>query len=135
MQENELVKGPSTLQGLKVIQDIEEVVSTLKQGETVARFEYGSSMRPIFESGQYARLRKLGQDEQAEIGDAVFCKVCGYWMTHMVWMKNRATGYYLIGSSSGEMYGWTNEVLAIATPMPFIEEPMPFMEEVEETAN
>lgn len=115
-----MVSNPSTLDGLKVVNSIEETIKTLESGETVARFEYGESMMPIFQSGQYARLTKLKGTPQ--VGDAVFCCVNGYWMTHMVWVINRHSGYALIGSTSGEMYGWTNQILATATPMPYIEE-------------
>lgn len=45
--------------------------------------------------------------------DAVFCKVDGYYLTHLVWLKSN--GYCLIGSSHGGLNGWTNEVYAIAT--------------------
>ena len=112
------VNNPQTLDGLKVVQDIDEVVKTLQNGEAVARFEYGDSMQPILVNGQYARLTPT--KTLPKIGDAVFCKVNGYWMTHMVWNVNEASKYCLIGSSDGDMYGWTNEVLAIATPMPYI---------------
>lgn len=115
----EKVHNPKTLYGLRVAQEIEDVLDKLSQGETVARFEYGTSMEPIFQSGQYARLTKLR--EMPKAGDAVFCKVDGVWMTHMVWICNNATGKCLIGNTHGEIYGWAEEVLAKATPMPFIE--------------
>lgn len=118
-KEIEIVKNAEKLDGLRVIQNLEEVIETLKEGETIARFEFGDSMMPIFESGQYARLTRL--KELPQIGDAVFCCVNGYWMTHMVWMCNRASGQCLIGSTSGEIYGWTDEILALATPMPYKE--------------
>lgn len=119
MKNIEIVNNPSTLHGLRVVQNIEDVIKALKDGETIARYEFGSSMRPILVSGQYARLEPL--KEEPQIGDAVFCCVHGHWMTHMIWMKNRHSGSYLIGSTSGQMYGWTNKVLAIAKPMPFKE--------------
>lgn len=48
MNEIKKVKNPQTLDGLRVVQDIEEVVKTLENGETIARFEYGESMLPVF---------------------------------------------------------------------------------------
>lgn len=118
--EIKIVKNPEKLDGLRVVQNIDEVVKTLQSGETIARFEFGSSMMPIFRSGQYARLTRIHKCD-IKIGDAVFCCVNGYWMTHMVWQYNSATGYALIGSTQMEMYGWTNEILAVATPMPYVE--------------
>ena len=115
----ERVHNASIIDGLRVVQDMDEAVKTLKNGEMIARFEFGDSMRPILVSGQYARLSPI--HDVPHIGDAVLCCVNGYWMTHMVWNVNYATKYCLIGTSQGDMYGWTNEVLAIATPLPYIE--------------
>lgn len=120
MKDITIVSHPEKLDGLRVIQDIDEVVKTLQNGETIARFEWGDSMQPVLTNGMYGRLTPI--HEVPQVGDAVFCKVNGYWMTHMVWIVNRHTGYCLIGSTSGQLYGWTNEILAIATPMPYVEE-------------
>lgn len=120
-KEIEMVNHPEKLDGLRVVQNIDEVVKSISDGETIARFEFGNSMRPVLCSGQYARLVPLHGSDDVQIGDAVFCNVGGYWMTHMVWNKNRHSKQYLIGSSSGEMYGWTDIVLATAIPMPYIE--------------
>lgn len=114
-----VVENPQTLDGLRVIQEIDEVVNTLKQGECIARYERGDSMQPILVSGQYARLTPLRN--KPKNGDAVFCCVNGHWMTHMVWVSNEDSGQCLIGSTSGQLYGWTNEILALAQPMPYIE--------------
>lgn len=114
------VKNPQTLDGLKVVNNHQEMVEIISKGETIAHFEWGDSMSPILVDGQYCRLVKT--NETPQVGDAVFCCVNGQWMTHMVWVVNRHSGQCFIGSTSGSLYGWTDEILAIAIPMPYIEE-------------
>lgn len=131
MNEIKFVENPSTLDGLKVVNNIGDTVETLKNGEAIARFEFGNSMMPIFRSGQYARLTPL--KEEPREGDAVFCNVDGCWMTHMVIRYNRHTGYALIGSTHGAVYGWTKIILAIARPMNYIENPSVHVDDLELT--
>lgn len=104
------------INGIKVIQDENETLNALLQGDSVARFEYGDSMKPILVSGEYCILSPIDV-EDVKVGDAVFCKVNGYLMTHMVWMISNSSAngrQFLIGSSGGQLYGWTTEVYAIA---------------------
>ena len=119
-KEYKKVKSPSRLDGLRVINNTDEMVKILSEGETIAHFEWGTSMHPIFPNGGYCRLTPT--KEIPNSGDAVFCCVDGVWMTHMVWVANKASGQCLIGSTSGSLYGWTDKILAVATPMPYIEE-------------
>ena len=111
------VGNPITLDGIRVINDTELLVNTLKEGETVAHWEYGDSMIPLLISGQYVRLEPI--HETPHNGDIVYCLVDGEWMCHMVWVVNRFTKQCLIGSTSGELYGWADEVIAIGKPMPY----------------
>lgn len=101
------------INGVINIQDEDEVIEHLKNGVAVSRYEYGDSMSPLFVSGEYAILQPINSIDDVKIGDAVFCKVDGYYLTHLVWLKSN--GYCLIGSSHGGLNGWTNEVYAIAT--------------------
>lgn len=117
--EKQIVNNPQTLNGLKVVNDPEEALKYILEGETVCRFEYGDSMTPVLNHGQYARLTPLSKNPKQ--GDAVFCRVNDCLMTHMVFIVNEATGQCLICSTAGTVFGWTDEVYAIATPMPFYE--------------
>lgn len=121
MKDIEIVNHPTHLEGgIRVVQDIDEVVKALDNGEMVCRYEFGDSMQPILVSGQYARLIPL-RGEIPNMGDAVFNCLDGHWNTHMVWNVNKASGYCLIGDSHGHLYGWTNKILAVAIPMPYKE--------------
>ena len=99
-----------------------EILGELSKGNNVARYEYGDSMMPLLQSGEYCILIPANKTT-IEVGDAVFCEVNGYVMTHMVMMISRIQGkpMYLIGSPnydewSGKftMYGWTSNVFAKA---------------------
>ena len=114
------IQFETKIDGLTIVQDVDETIKYLKNGETVARCEFGDSMLPIFKSGQYARLTPCYNNPN--IGDAVFCCVNGVWMIHLVWMVNKPSKQCLIGDTSGNMYGWTSEILAIATPMNYIQQ-------------
>lgn len=106
-------------ENIDVCNDALEAIERLSKGEIVARFEYGDSMLPLLESGEYA---VLVPNQKIEVGDAVFCNVNGYIMTHMVMMISNVRGkpMYLIGSpnynSNGtfNIYGWTSEIYAKA---------------------
>lgn len=119
MKNMTIVESPEKLDGLKVIENDEEMVETLSKGETIAHWERGMSMHPVLTDGQYVRLEPI--HDIPNCGDIVYCNVNGYWMCHMVLVVNKASGYCLIGSTSYDIYGWTNEILAIGKPMPYIE--------------
>ena len=118
----ELVKEPLLIDGIPVIQDIDEAVNAIRGGNTVARFEWGDSMTPILVNGQYGKLTPIPfMHRNPQAGDAVLCNVGGTWMTHMVWIVNEASGQCLIGSTQGQLYGWTSEIIAIVSPLPYKE--------------
>lgn len=99
------------------IQDEAEVVKALQDGHRVMRYEFGDSMHPIFKSGEYALLIPKKQlKRHIRQGDAIFCKLGEWYITHMVWQYSN--GYYLIGSSLGNLNGWVheNQVYALARP-------------------
>lgn len=99
-----------------------EILSELSKGNNVARYEYGDSMMPLLQSGEYCILIPANKTT-IEVGDAVFCEVNGYVMTHMVMMISKIQGepMYLIGSPNYDrttntfpIYGWTKNVYAKA---------------------
>lgn len=131
MKEFKYVNSPKTLDGLRVVQNYDDIINILRSGETIAHWERGNSMFPILRDSQYVRLEPI--HEQPQVGDAVYCCVHGYWMCHMVWVVNRHTNQCLIGSTSGDLYGWTDEIIAIGKPMPYLE--IPHVEDIEEVEN
>lgn len=106
----------------KVVQDIGEAIDYFtknKDATPIARYEFGDSMSPILESGEYCVLKPIQYYSQPQsiLGKAVLCIVNGYPMTHMVWNMSTSSAngvYYLIGDSHGNIYGWTNQVFAVA---------------------
>jgi len=115
-----IVNFPKEINGVRVVQSTEEVVEALAKGETVCRYEWGDSMTPVLKNGEYANLTPIKDINEVQRGDAVFCKMPeGYYMTHMVWEISRCghngRPWFKIGSTGTSIYGWTQDVLAIAT--------------------
>ena len=120
-----IVNSPKELDGIKVYNNENEALEHILMGEEVARFEFGDSMMPILESGQYCKLIPIKNEDEVKVGDAVFCNLNGYLMTHMVLMKSNSSygkPKFLISSSGLSVYGWTEKVYAIAKGIPFIED-------------
>lgn len=117
---------PSLIDGLLVIQEPSKVIECIKNHNHCCRFEFGNSLYPILTSGQFCELSPI-VDGVINVGDIVFCKVNGIYMTHMVDVINEATGYCKIVDTMGNLFGWTKkeDVYALATPMnhKMIEEP------------
>lgn len=108
-------KKLNKIYSFNIVQDIDEVINKLSNNECIARFEYGDSMTPILNNGEYAILMPIHSvKDDINVGDAVFCKVNEHWMTHMVWIKNNDTNQCLIGSTNGTLYGWTDIIIAKA---------------------
>ena len=53
---------------------IGEILGELSKGNNVARYEYGDSMMPLLQSGEYCILIPANKTT-IEVGDAVFCEV------------------------------------------------------------
>lgn len=116
MEKIKYVKSPNFVDGVNVINNIVEAVEWLKMGRKVARFEFGDSMMPILKSGEYCVIEPLNDLNSVNIGDAVLCEVNGYLMTHMVVSKSTSakdSPYFLIGTTSMYVYGWTNKIYGI----------------------
>ena len=112
-----VVNNPETIDGLRVVQDSEEIYRALKQGETVMHWESGSSMFPILMHLEYCRIRPLQEGEEPNVGDAVFCSFHGqFFMVHRCIDKVRRGDkvWYKIGTTGNTVYGWTDEVHGIA---------------------
>lgn len=105
----------NTIDGYDVIQDEEEMVKYLQNGFGFAHWEGGDSMSPLLKDGEYVIIEPIKSISEVKQGDIVFCRLhdSDSWMTHMVWIKNEATNECLIGSTSGSLYGWTNDILGI----------------------
>lgn len=104
---------PISIDGIKVVQDEEEALTEILKGNQVCRFEYGDSMSPILENGEFAKLTPC-KKEDVQVGDAVFCRVNGYLMIHMVGASTNDGKMFLITSSDLHTYGWTSEIFAKA---------------------
>lgn len=89
------------------------LVERLRRGETVQFRPHGNSMTPRIKSGQLVTVApaQLHGDQAAgnglliKKGDAVFCKVGGRLMLHLV-TAYRA-GQYQISNAKGWVNGWT----------------------------
>lgn len=120
------VNNPDTIDfngvSYKVVHSYDEALEALNNGEMVMHYESGDSMYPILCNMEYGLMMPA---TKAEKGDAVFCrlpvskemKALGWdgLMTHRVVDKVKVHGedpYYLIGSTGGDIYGWTQEIHA-----------------------
>lgn len=112
-QENE-----HTINNILIVNEINDAIEALKRKETIARFEYGYSMLPMIDNGEYCIVRPINSLDEVKVGDAVVCKVYGVPMTHLVHAISdcgyNGKKYFLIGSTSFHLNGWTDEIFGIA---------------------
>jgi len=80
----------------------------LLDGETIISKEPGNSMTPIIKHRQPCKIEPATW-EDVEKGDIVYCKVKGYFYTHLVKGTNKRRGV-LIGNNHGKINGWTKNV-------------------------
>lgn len=127
------VNSPKEIDGIEVVQDIDEAVKETNEGRTVCRYEWGDSMTPILRHGEYAKLIPISENTEIKRGDAVLCKLDNeydsstpFYMTHMVWEISNSSyngkPWYKIGSSSTSIYGWTQDIYALAVGMNVFED-------------
>jgi ribosomal protein L14 len=83
-------------------------VERLQKGETFVTKEHGNSMIPLIYSGQPHRLAPATL-ESVNVGDIVYCKVKGSFLTHLVKAKDVKRGV-LIANNKGRINGWTKQV-------------------------
>lgn len=114
-----VVNDPMTIDGLRVVQDDNEIAMAMKNGETVYHWELGHSMEPLIRNAEYCKITPIENVDDVKVGDAVFCKLeDGYYMVHMV-LKISDSGHdgkkwFQIGSSWNSVYGWSQDILGIA---------------------
>lgn len=80
----------------------------LEEGKTFETSEKGNSMVPLLYSGEKHILTPV-KLEEVQVGDIVFCKVKGSYMTHLVTAKNDKKGLQ-ISNNHGYVNGWTKLV-------------------------
>lgn len=109
------------INGVEVVQDIEEAKLSVLNGKTVARYEFGDSLFPLVHSGEYLKLVPLAETEKIEPKDIVLCEVHGCLMAHMIYTATKFNNkeYYFIASTHGTFYGWTPREKIYAKCYPF----------------
>ena len=118
-----IVNEPETIDGIRVVQDNEEIAEALRNGETVYHWEAGDSMSPLINHMEYCLIIPIRIADTVERGDAVFCKIKSqtgeeYYMVHQVWEISHCGHdgkmWYKIGSTGTSVFGWSCEVLGKA---------------------
>lgn len=85
----------------------------LRAGKTIISKEPGNSMLPLIKSRQPVELVPITWDKCSN-GDIVYCKVHGYYYTHIVKATDPHRGC-LIGNNHGRLNGWTKQVFGKVT--------------------
>lgn len=80
----------------------------LQNGKTFETSEKGNSMVPLIKSGQKHILAPIELSE-VKVGDIVFCKVRGSYMTHLVSAINDIKGAQ-ISNNHGHINGWSKQI-------------------------
>jgi len=80
----------------------------LAAGDTFVTREPGNSMVPIIRHNQKHSLAPCKYDDVC-VGDVVFCRVRGSYMTHKVTAVNCKRGVQ-ISNNRGHVNGWTKNV-------------------------
>ena len=118
-----IVNEPETIDGIRVVQDSEEIADALMRGESVYHWEAGDSMTPLIRHMEYCKIVPCVPID-VKRGDAVFCKMkdqhtgMEYYMVHQVWEISHCGHdgkyWYKIGSTGTTIFGWTDDVLGKA---------------------
>jgi hypothetical protein len=84
--------------------------SRLRAGETIVFGEGGNSMVPLIRSREKCTYVPVVSEECVQVGDAVFCRVGGAFMTHLCTAKEPVGGgrhRYQISNNHNFINGWT----------------------------
>ena len=111
------VDSPKTINGINVVNRGKDIFEELMRGHKVYHWEAGDSMTPILRNMEYCLLEPVSSLDDVKVGDAVFCRLNNVFMVHMVTMISdsaKAGKWFQISSTGGRIYGWTQEVFAIA---------------------
>lgn len=116
------VNEPEEIDGIRVVQDNDEIEKALKNGESVYHWEFGDSLSPLIRNMEYCLIKPCVPIE-VKRGDCVFCVLHDdmgnvYPMVHQVWEISDASYsgelWFKIGSTGTSIFGWTKEVYGIA---------------------
>ena len=117
------VNEPREIDGIKVVQDYEEIAKSLSNHEGVYHWEAGDSMTPLIRHMEYCKIVPCSPFD-VKRGDAVFCKMKDpasgneYYMVHQVWeisdCGHDGRKWFKIGSTGTSVFGWSCEVLGKA---------------------
>ena len=80
----------------------------LKNGNWIISGEGGNSMLPILKSGQKVVLKPMPTLDELEIGDIVYSRVAGNFVTHEI--KALGKRGALICNHAGHENGWTKSI-------------------------
>jgi hypothetical protein len=118
-----IVTNATEVDGIRVVQDYEEIAKALENGETVLHWEGGDSLRPLINHLEHCAISPIDPND-VKVGDCVFCRMTDaetqmkYYMVHQVWQISDASydgkKWFKIGSTMTSVYGWTQEVLGLA---------------------
>lgn len=120
----EVVNEPKELNGYRVVQEGEDIMKALTNGETVMHWEAGDSMFPLIMHMEYCKIRPV-KKEEVNIGDPVFCgmkyrdengEIHDYYMVHRCTeiIVRDEQRYFKIESTGDQFFGWTKDVYGIA---------------------
>ena len=124
-----IVNSPETIEGFRVVDNGEEILKCLQNGETVMHWEGGHSMHPILMHMEYCKItpiEKLSQEDkdfslEFLVGKPEFCpfNYPGYGDVYMVHrcteiIQRDDETYYKIEGTDGTQFGWTTDVYGIA---------------------
>ena len=118
-----VVDNPQSIEGIKVVQEYDLIAEELIKGNEVYHWESGDSMDPILRNMEYCKIIPIQNTDGIKLGDPVFCKLKAYdeseyFMVHMVTLisDKGADGrrWFQIGSTLGDIYGWTQDIYGIA---------------------
>lgn len=116
------VNEPNEINGIRVVQDSNEILEALKNNEQVYHWEFGQSLSPLINDREYCLIKPC-QPTDIKRGDCVFCVITTpngteYPMVHQVWEISDASHtdelWFKIGSTFSTIFGWTNKVYGIA---------------------
>lgn len=88
-------------------QRYERAIAALDRGEDAKMRVVGNSMLPLIKSKSVVTFRRT---EDYQVGDVVFVKVKGNYLTHKI-TKIDEKGRYMIANNKGRENGWASNIL------------------------
>lgn len=84
------------------------IANLLQQGQVVEKYkEGGNSMLPVLKSNQPVTLTPVTASTELAVGDIVFCRVKGRYVTHKIHAVRGPQ--FQIGNMRGFMNGWVTK--------------------------